>query len=264
MASTTPQRIQSLDRGLQILEYVADQDEPVRLADLAKLLGIEKSSAHRLAATLLDRSFLSQDPDTSGYTLSDRVFTLAGKLASQRGLQQHARKYLRQLARETGETAHLAVPTSEGATFLDHELGPHPIGVTTRCGQSEPYHCTAIGKALMAGMERDEMRDIIGPVRLKAFTENTLTRIDDLVKECATIAEEGLAYDREEYRTGMLCMAAPIYDFRDRVIAALGVSAPANRAPADAQAPIATAVRDCARTLSAEMGNRSTQRGTRP
>ncbi len=249
-----PQRIQSLDRGLHILEYVADQDEPVRLAELADLIGIEKSSAHRLAATLVDRGYLFQSPDSSGYTLADKIFTLASKLASQRGVQQHARKHLRKLARTTGESAHIAVPTRDGATLLDHEFGSHPIAVTTRQGQSEPYHCTAIGKALMAGMSKGEIRDLLGPGHPKAYSKHTITRIDALVQECADVAKAGLAYDRGEYRPGMVCVAAPVYDFRGHIVAAIGISAPEERAAPEVQSSLATAVRNSAQALSTELG----------
>jgi len=254
MSQATPQRIQSLDRGLQILEYVAEQDQTVRLAELADLLGIEKSSAHRLAATLINRAYLKQDPDTLGYAVSDRVFTLAGKVASKRGLQQHARKFLKRVARETGEPSHLAVPTSAGPTFLDHEFGTHPIAVTTRWGQSEPYHCTAIGKALLAGMDKTDIQQALGPARLKAYTEKTITRISALVEECAEVVRTGVAYDREEYRLGMICIAAPIHDFRNCVIAAIGISGPVERMTAKILDKNCAILLTHARELSREMG----------
>jgi len=165
MSQPTPQRIQSLDRGLQILEYVSEQDQTVRLAELADLLGIEKSSAHRLAATLINRAYLKQDPDTLGYMISDRVFTLAG-------------------------------------------------------------------------MEKADILQALGQARLKAYTENTVTHIDALVEECAEVVRTGVAYDREEYRPGMICIAAPIHDFRNHVIASIGLSGPVERIGNGSSPPI--------------------------
>ena len=255
MPSSRPQRVQSLDRGLRILEYVAAQDEPVRLNDLARLLGVERSSAHRLAATLVDRDYLARDPDTSGYVLAVKTLALAGRLVSARGLHQHARRFLRDLAAGTGETAHLAVATSQGATFLDHEYGRHPIAATTRWGQSEPLHCTAIGKALLAGMSKGDIRARVGPGRLKAYTARTITRLDDLVRECDVIAATGVARDQEEYRAGMVCVAAPVYDFRGSVIAAIGISGPSERMRSAGAAKRERLVKNRAALLSREMGH---------
>ena len=249
-----PQRIQSLDRGLRIMEFVADQNKPVRLAQLAELLEIEKSSVYRLAATLAERNYLRQDAESSGYVLSDKVFNLAGKLASQRSVQQHARKYLQQLAQKTGETSHLAIRSPAGATFVDHEFGSHPIAVITQSGQCEPYHCTAIGKALLAGLPQNELKDIIGSGRLKRYGTNTITCLRDLAKACNKVADTELAFDLEDFRPGMNCIASPVYDFRKQVVAAIGISGPATRLKNKSLNIAAKQVKNCAAALSAELG----------
>lgn len=225
------------------------------MSALAALLGIEKSSAHRLAATLAARGYLVQDPGTTGYVLHDKVFSLAGRLASRRGLQEHARKYLRRLAQETGETAHLGVRGTGGALLIDHEFGPNPVAVTTQWGGSEPYHCTAIGKALLAGLDKAELREVLGKGRLKRHTARTLTRLDELVTQCAKAAEDGIAADLEEFRPGMHCLAAPVYDFRGRIIAAIGISGPAARLSAKAMPGAVERIRDAATCLSRELGH---------
>ena len=256
MPNAVKQRIQSLSRGLQILDFIADHDRPVRLAELARLLEIEKSSACRLVLTLADHGYVRQDPETGGYLLDDKVFELAGKLAAHRRVQECARKYLRQLARETGETAHLAVRGTEGVVFTDHEFGIQPVGVTSRWGNSEPFHCTALGKALLAGCTEEELRRVLGSKPLKAYTPKTVTRIKDLLQHCRKAHADHLAMDNEEYRPGVRCLASPIFDFRGHIVAALGISGPAARLTPKQLARCSNLVRQCARQLSAELGHR--------
>jgi len=256
MPDTVKQRIQSLARGLQILDFIADHDRPVRLAELAQLLEIEKSSACRLVLTLADRGYVRPDPETGGYLLDDKVFELAGKLAAHRRVQECARKYLQLLARETGETAHLAVRGTTGVVFTDHEFGDQPVGVTSRWGSSEPFHCTALGKALLAGTTEDELRRLLGDKPLKSYTAKTITRIRDLFLQCRKAHAERLAVDNEEYRPGIRCLASPIVDFRGHIVAAIGISGPADRLNPKQLARHAERVRQSARDLSAELGHR--------
>ena len=248
------QRIQSLDRGLRILEYIAERDRPTRLGELADLLGVEKSSAHRLVNTLADRGYVRQDVDTLGYVLRDKVFELAGALASRRSVQEYARKYLRKLARETGETAHLAVPGDKNVVLMDHEFGENPVAVTTQWGSNEPLYCTALGKAILAGKSSAEMKELLGPGRLKRYTKNTITRIDELARQCRQVEKELVAFDIEEFNKGMNCLAGPVYDFRGQVVAAIGISGPVERVNKTTMGQMAELVRQCARKLSGELG----------
>lgn len=248
------QRIQSLDRGLQILEFIAQHDQPVRLAELSGLLGIEKSSAHRLAATLADRGYVRQDSETLGYVLCDKVFELASSLASHRNVQEYARKYLCRLARETGETAHLAVPGDKSVVLVDHEFGSNPVAVTTRWGSNEPLYCTALGKAILAGKSNAELKELLGPGRLKRYTKNTITSISELAKQCRQVEKEQVAFDLEEFNEGMNCLAGPIYDFRGQVVAAIGISGPVERVTDDTIKTLAECIRQCSQDLSAELG----------
>ena len=182
------------------------------------------------------------------------MFALAGKLASGRNVQEHARRYLKMLARGTGETAHLAVMGMGKAIFVDHEFGDHLLAVTTQWGHSEPLHCTAVGKALLAGMDSGELRKALGKGRLRRYTGNTVTRISELARQCKRVGKELVAFDRAEFREGMNCVASPVYDFRGRVVAAIGVSGPKERLDASALEEAAAFVKKCAQTLSAELG----------
>jgi IclR family transcriptional regulator, KDG regulon repressor len=256
MSEGNGQRIQSLDRGLRILEFVASRERPVKLAELAKLLEVEKSSVHRLAETLADRGYLARDPEAQGYVLHDKIFELAGKLAARRRIQECARKFLRELAQKTGETAHLAIRGHDGVVFVDHEFGNQTVAVTSQSGSSEPFHCTALGKALLAGCSEKEIQDLAGPSGFKRYNSRTITRAEKLADCGRKVLTQGWAVDDEEYRSGVRCLAAPVMDFRGRVVAAIGISGPVERMPEATMEKCGLLVKECGSKLSEELGYR--------
>jgi DNA-binding IclR family transcriptional regulator len=262
MTKTNKQFIQSLDRGLQILESICEQDRPVRLGQMAELLGVEKSSAYRLVSTLAERGYVCQDPSTGGYVPHEKLFDLAGRTGSRRRIQEYARKHLRRLAQETGETAHIGVRRMDKVVFIDHEFSRQPVAVICQYGDAEPLHCTALGKSLLAGLTEPELRLILGPEPLKKFTIRTITQYAHLVRQCRQAETSLLSEDNEEYRPGVRCLASPIFDIRGQVIAAIGISGPVERITDRTAAAAGQLVRQCAWELSREMGYREAERNT--
>jgi len=247
-------KVQSLGRGLYILEYIAEQDHPVRLAELAALLGVEKSSAYRLVATLADRGYVRKDSRADGYVLSRKVLELAGKLAGHSRLKECAPKFLEELAEKTGETSHLAVLSSGKVLLVDYRFGSRPIGVISQSGHAEPLHCTALGKALLAGYDLEELRRVLGSGPLRRYTSKTITNPARLAEECGAAMRDGLAFDHEEFHEGVRCVAAPVFDFSGKVVAALGISGPASNLPPAVLKKHGLKTCACALELSKEMG----------
>jgi len=254
----TGQRIQSLDRGLQILELIAESQQGTSLEELARMLEVEKSSACRLVNTLIERGYVVKD--RACYFLHDKIFELAGQSASGKRIQTCARKYLLNLVQATGETAHLGVRAGNsreppsGVVLVDHEFGKHALGVTSQWGDREPCHCTALGKALLAGRSEAELKSIMGPGSLKIYTDKTMTRIEQLFHQCRKVRSERLAVDDEEYRQGVRCLASPIFDFRGEIVAAIGISAPTVRMTDSQMEKTGLIVRDAGVEMSRELG----------
>ncbi len=243
--------IQSLSRGLTLLEYVVSSDEPVSLGDLAELLGIERSSAHRLMATLLDYGYVIQDSQKR-YLPGPAITELACKTAGRVELYDIAGPFLSDLAEQTGETAHLGV-YGRGRVILTHCISSrHTLAVTSRVGSSEPLHCTALGKALICDYEREKLKDVLGKQRLKKYTPKTITSLVRLEKECQRICEVGLAVDDEEFRIGIRCLAAPVRDVSRNVVAAIGISGPKDRLDDDTFRQM----RELVRTFGIKMSKR--------
>lgn len=223
--------IQSLDRGLLILEAVGRSAEPVSLGHLAAMLGIDRSSAFRLANTLKRRGFLANPAAGKDYVLGPSVWRLSRQYDWSRMLATIAHDHLKALAADTNETAHLAVREGRRALFIDHVTSNHVIAISGQTGELVPLYCTSHGKALLSDLEERDLANLFGGKPLKAFTKNTIQSIRALARECESIRAQGFATDESEYLEGVRCIAAPIRDRDGAVIASIGISAPAARFP---------------------------------
>jgi DNA-binding IclR family transcriptional regulator len=223
--------IQSLDRGLVILETVAKSRRPVSTAELATLLGIDHSSAFRLSTTLKRRGFLACPAGRTEYILGPSMWRLSRQYDWGNMLVSVCHEELKGLADQTGETAHLAVREGRHALFVDHATSSHVILISGQTGESVPLHCTAHGKALLADFDRAQVEALFGSTPLRAGTGNAIVSLDRLAEMCSQIKAQGYATDTEEYDEGICCVAAPIRDKDGTVIASIGISAPSTRFP---------------------------------
>jgi DNA-binding IclR family transcriptional regulator len=223
--------IQSLDRGLLILETVGKSDLPVSLSHLAAILGIDRSSAFRLANTLKRRGFLANPSAGKDYILGPSVWRLSRQYDWSRMLATVAHDQLRSLAAATNETAHLAVREGRRALFIDHVATSHVIAISGQTGELVPLYCTSHGKALLADFDQQGLKSLLGEKPLKAWTKNTMLSTAQLAKACEEIRKRGYATDDSEYLDGVRCIAAPIRDREGAVIASIGISAPSARFP---------------------------------
>jgi IclR family acetate operon transcriptional repressor len=214
--------IQSLDRGLFILEAVSRASGPVALSELTKLLGVDRSSAFRLANTLRRRGFLANPNGRKDYIIGPSIWRLARKQDWHNVLITFSHDYLRKLAFRTGETTHLAVREGRQVFFLHHyHSGSQVLMVSARTGEFAPLHCTAHGKALLVDYGLDELKSILGGP-LERYTSQTIVSFTDLARSCALARGRGFIVDDEEYVEGVRCMAAPVRDKDGAIIASIG------------------------------------------
>src|SRR6266567_405231 len=225
--------IKSLDRGLMILEAVGKSPEPVSLGQLTAMLGIDRSSAFRLAKTLKRRGFLTNPSAGRDYVLGSSVWRLSRQYDWSKMLVRVAHEPLKMLAAKTNETAHLALREGRKALFIDHVTSSHVISISGQTGELVPLYCTSHGKALLIDFEEQDLVNLFGAKPLKAYTKNTIQSIRSLAAECISLREKGFATDESEYLEGVRCLAAPIRDRDGSVIASIGISAPAARFPAE-------------------------------
>ena len=246
--------IQSLDRGLAILEAVAASPTPVPLKQLTDLIGIDRSSVFRLANTLRQRRFLANPQGSNDYILGPTAWRLSRRYGrSVLGTFFHP--FLQQLTAKLGETSHFAVREGDQAFFIDHHL---PIGqvvsVAGQTGEFAPLHCTAHGKALLADFDVSALQELMGRAPLHGYTRNTITSLTQLARVCRRVRSTGFALDDGEYIREVRCVAAPIRDPNGEIVASIGISSPVTRLRrpliAEAAAEVVAAARTISRSLA--------------
>jgi DNA-binding IclR family transcriptional regulator len=244
------QPIQSLDRGLMILEAVANAGDPVSLSDLTSLVGIDRSSVFRLANTLKRRGFLAYPAGRKDFILGPALWRLSHRYDWGTMLIRVSQPYLKQLSKETNETA---IREGRNALFIDHVTANHVIAVSGQTGEMVPLHCTAHGKALLLGMPRTELLRTFGAESLPVHTKQTIATVTELTKVCADMQVRGYATDEAEYREGLRCVAAPIMAQKGMIVGSIGVSAPVDRFPKSLVAETGAKVRATADEISARL-----------
>ena len=247
-AQETPS-IQSLDRGLVILETIGKSSSPVSLGHLTGILGIDRSSVFRLANTLKRRGFLAHPSTGKNYILGPSVWRLSRQYDWSNMLATVAHDHLKSLAAFTNETAHLAVREGRSALFIDHASSTHVIAISGQTGEHVPIYCSAHGKALLADFAEPDLKAFVGDKPLKSYTRKTITTVKGLAAACAEIKKRGYATDDGEYLEGVRCVAAPIRDHDDTVIGSIGISAPIARFPDSRYAECARRVKESARQI---------------
>lgn len=242
--------IQSLDRGLAILEAVAASSQPVPLKQLTDLIGIDRSSVFRLANTLRQRRFLAHPNGSKDYILGPTAWRLSRRYG-RTVLAKFFHHYLQELTDTLGETSHFAVREGLEAFFIDHQV---PVGqvvsVAGQTGEFAPLHCTAHGKALLADFDRKALNSLFGRGPLRAYTRTTITSLTTLGRVCGQVRTEGFALDDAEYIEELRCIAAPIRDPHGEIVASVGISSPVTRLHAKRIAPAAAAVVAAAQLIS--------------
>lgn len=247
-------KIQSVERALGLLEYLAESKEPVRLNDLAKAFGLNISTCHHLLSTLMERGYVSQSPGSRTYFLGSKILELSGSRIGQFDLAGTATEDLRTLNDKTGETVHLAAMQGNDLITLLVLESRHAVRVVSGPGgKSEALHATATGKAILAWLPEIEIERILRQKGMKRFTEQTITSEKDLVEELRHVRRDGFAVDNEEFQPGVICIGAAIRDHAGAVLGAFSCSLPTMRADDDRIKAVREDVRRTAKAISAKV-----------
>lgn len=248
--------VQSLARGLNILAILAEAGKPMGVTEVAQALGVDKSSAFRLLSTLAGRGFVVQSDETRRYALGLQIVELSRQALDRIELRSVAKPLLKSLRDRVGESAHLAMMDAGHAVYVDVESSEANLNVHTEIGRRAPAHCTAIGKALIAHLPSEDLERLVGQQALVRYTQRTITTMRELNPHLESVRERGYAVDDEEFDSGVRCVAAPVRDYRGKVIASVGVSGPASRIPLARIPSIGEGVVEIGQEISRLLGHR--------
>ncbi len=195
--------IQSLDRGLEILEYVAEAKNPVSIGELAARLRIDRSSVFRLANTLHQRGLLMHADGSREYVLGSGLWKMAKMYPWTDFLVKLSSDPLKKLAGESGETAHIAIREGTKTIIVDYEMSTQPLSVSMNRGDEGLLHCTSVGKALIMDHDSRALRLLLGPGELQSMTPRTITDPGALAFNLKSSRDRGYTVDNEEYFQGI-------------------------------------------------------------
>jgi DNA-binding IclR family transcriptional regulator len=217
--------VKSLLKALRILDTLGDRPGGLGITDLSTTLGAPKSTVHRLIATLEAAGYAVFDPPTARYILGSRVAKLGEQLNSQSPLLTFGVAALETLTHQCKEASHMAILEGTEVVYISREESKDPVRISFGMGHRAPAHCTALGKALLAGLTDAEIRMLYkNQGKLERATPQTITSLAGLLSEISAIRREGIAADNEEYMPGLRCLAAPVHDYSGRIVAAMSLS----------------------------------------
>lgn len=249
-------RIQSLDRAFSVLEEVARHRNGITLSELSRELGLHTSTLYHVTRTLVSLGYLRTGTDDKRYRMGRGIFQLASACLDEAEICATANPYLEKLSEATGEATHYAIWERRKALILVRHAGPNALQINERAGTLRPVHCTAIGKALLSGLEPDAYDEYTRDIDFAPFTPSTLKDPQELRLQVEKARRDGIAFDDCEFNAEVRCMAATVRDFSGKVVGAIGFSGPVWRMSLSDMADYTSITRSIAAELSEQFGFR--------
>lgn len=246
-------RLSSVANSIRLLKAFTDDEYELGVSNLAKRLGLAKSTVHRLASTLIKDDMLEQDKETGKYRLGLALFELGARVRRKMNVFNEAQFALKELVEKTGETAHLTVLDHASVLFLYKVESRQAIRMKSVLGARVPAHSSADGKALLA-YQTNDMVESIAVNGLAAITPKTITELSLLMADLSQVRARGYALDDEETEIGLRAIAAPIRDSSGEVVAAISVAGPIQRMTKKVVLSFAPKVVAAAEAISARLG----------
>ncbi|WP_405486076.1 IclR family transcriptional regulator [Streptomyces sp. NBC_00096] len=211
----------ALEKSMRILEAVAAPGGPHRLTDVMAAAAVPKSSTFRILASLVEQGFVRSEGD-SRYGVGPRLRALSALVSG--GEPASIEQILRELQQATGQAVHLALHSGETITYIRKLESEQPFRTASRVGMRMPLHTTAIGKAILAGLPRAELRELVSATGLPRRTPRTLTTPEGLEAELETVRARGFALDDEENEATIRCIGAAIPGPQGRPVGGVSVT----------------------------------------
>jgi DNA-binding IclR family transcriptional regulator len=222
-------QIKVLEKTIRILNLFDQKGKELAARQIYQALDLNKSTTLRILNILENAGYLERDPNTLKYRLGFKLFFLGSLAEGYAELVRLAHPFLEELNEKCDETVQLTVLDHGEVLYLDKLEGKKPVRVVSRVGQKLPAHCTALGKVLLSFLSNEALDEIIRERGLTRFTKNTITSRTALKIELEKVREKGYAIDNEEVDEGLKCLATPLRDSDNEVIAAISIAAPRER-----------------------------------
>ncbi|MDR2503584.1 MAG: IclR family transcriptional regulator [Deltaproteobacteria bacterium] len=251
-ASTPP--IQALEKAIAVFETICMSDAPMRISDMARALGMNKTTVFRILQTFISLGYVNQEIGTDRYAATLKVAAFSNLVLNRIEIRHIARDIMRALSQEVHDSVHLSIKDRDEAVIIEKIESDEATRISFHIGRRSPLYTTGTGKIMLAFMPADQLEQYLARASFFAHTPTTLTAPDALKAELEQIRETGVAFDRGENKVGVSCVAAPIHDYSGRLVAGVSIVGPTYRVSADFDT-LAPKVAAAARSISMRLGS---------
>ena len=249
-ALTEASDVPAFDRGLDVLEHLARLGGPLSVTDIATGTGLPVNAVFRLTQALLRRGYVVRDGETKHFRLTGKLLEISQPQVRDVHLAALGLGPMRALRDESRETVQLGVRSEDEGVVIERLNGLHALRIGVEVGLRFRLYCSGPGKALLAFQPEEVRAADIKRLKLERFTARTITTRAELARECQRIVGRGYATDQAETEEGIHCVAAPVFDRHEQLLAVVWVSAPSRRLPKEGFAAMAPAVVAAANEIS--------------
>lgn len=249
-------QVQSLTRGLNILEALSKAEGGLTLTDVAHRATLPLSTAHRLLSTLEKKGYVYQAGDLGLWYIGLQAFAVGSSFLASRDFVAQSHPYMRRLMEQSGETANLAILDGTDAVFIDQVQCREMMRILVKLGGRVPLHASGVGKAIFASLPDEQIDAILKVKGLPRITATTITAPETMWASIRVIRQRGWSFDDEEHAVGTRCVASPIYDEHADTLGAISLAGPSSRLPDERIKQLGPLVAHTAEELTRKLGGR--------
>ncbi len=246
--------LSTVRNAARLLKVFRSREADLGVSELARRLGLGKSTVHRMLTTLVAEGLIEQDPRTGGYRLGIVMFELGQAVRVHMDLHAAVGQVLSELRAQTGESSQVGVLDGHEVVYVDRLESAHSLRLFTETGRRVPVHCTSSGKVLLAYLPEARRHAVLRTAPLTALTPHTITSREQLVAELARVRQRGWAEAINEREIGIASIAAPVRDVTGEVVAAISIGVPLARCNVMALRRLAPTIVEAAEAASRRLG----------
>lgn len=253
-ATSNKYHIPILEKGMQVIELIAEYQKGLTVQELVNELGHSKTSIYRIVCSLEEMGYLRKNKETNSFTITRKLFKIGLSSLGTTTIIEHAYEPMRRLRDELRETVVLGTLMGTKIVILEQVIGSHHFSFILKPGMGVGLHASAPGKVFMANVADEERDEILSKIEFPKFTDRTITNTVDYLKELEQVKACGYGLDMGEELTGVRCIGAPIYNQAGKVAATIWISGPAERLSDEAILEYSKQVVACGNEISEKMG----------
>jgi len=244
--------VRVIERAFTILECLSQSSKPLGPTEIASATGLNKSTVYRLLSSMCSGGYL-EHTESGTYHIGVKLVEIISNHISNLELQTEARPFLNDLHAELGLIVHLGILDSGEVVYVEKMDINRNLRIYAQIGLRVPAFCSSLGKCLLSSLSGEEFDALFQKKELPAYTPNTITSLPELKEHLREVRLQGWGMDNEEYISGNRCVAAPVFDYRGDMIAAVSASGPVTLLSDDRIPEVIERVQQTAAEISARL-----------